>query len=64
MYPPLYYDIFQQNHDFSFVASIWKAPKTYNDIKFCKEPKSIIVVDKWLNSLRYMQACYQLPQWS
>ena len=25
--------------------------KTYNDIKFCKEPKTIIVVDKWLSSL-------------
>ena len=27
-------------------------PKTYNDIKFCKEPKTIIVVDKWLNSIK------------
>ena len=36
--------------DFSFGASIWKAPKTYNDIKFWKEPKTIIVFDKWLNS--------------
>ena len=52
MNPPLYCDIFPRNHDFSFVASIGKAPKTYNDIKFCKEPKTIIVVDKWLNSLK------------
>ena len=39
------------NHDFSFGASIRKAPKTYNDIKFSKKPKTIIVVDKWFNSL-------------
>ena len=26
--------------------------RTYNDRKFCKEPKTIIVVDKWLKSLR------------
>ena len=30
---------------------IWKALKTYNDIRFCKEAKTIIVVDVWLNSL-------------
>ena len=24
---------------------IWKASKTYNDIKFCKEAKTITVVD-------------------
>ena len=33
-----------------FVALIWKASKTYNDIKFCKEAKTLIVVDIWLNS--------------
>ena len=27
------------NHDFSFGALIWKASKTYNDLKFCKELK-------------------------
>ena len=30
---------------------IWKASKTYNDVEFCKEPKTIIVVDEWFNSL-------------
>ena len=33
---------------------IWKVSKTYNDIKFCKEAKTIIVVDMWLNSLRVL----------
>ena len=31
---------------------MWKAPKTYNDIEFCKEAKTIIDVSKWLNSLK------------
>ena len=26
------------------------ASKTYNGVKFCKEPKTIIVVDEWFNS--------------
>ena len=38
------------NPDFSFEALIWRAPKTYKDVKFCKEPKTIIVVDEWFNS--------------
>ena len=33
------------------IVLVWKAPKTYNDIKFWKEAKTIIVVDVWLNSL-------------
>ena len=40
---------------FLFWALIWKASKTMNDIKFCKEAKTIIVVDKWLNSLMCRQ---------
>ena len=50
MYPPWYKDIFPWNHDYSFVALNWKASKTYNYIKFCKEAKTIIVVDIWWNS--------------
>ena len=38
-------------HDFSFRALIWKESKTYDDIKFCKEAKMIIVVYIWSNSL-------------
>ena len=32
-------------------ALIRKASKTSNDIRFCEEPKTIVVVDKWFNSL-------------
>ena len=45
------YGCFPQNHDNSFGALIWKASKIYNDIKLCKESKTITVVDIWLNSL-------------
>ena len=38
------------NHDFSFWTLIWKASRTYNDRKFCKEPNTIIVFDKWFKS--------------
>ena len=30
----------------------WKTSKTYSNIKFCKEGKTIIVVDKRLKSLK------------
>ena len=33
------------------MSSIWKASNTYNDIEFCKEAKTIIIVDIWSNSL-------------
>ena len=43
---------FSLSHDFSFGALVLMAPKTYNDLKFCKEAIMIIVVDKRLNSSR------------
>ena len=45
---PMYVKDIFKNHDYSFGVLIWKASKTYNDIKFCKEAKTIIVVDVWL----------------
>ena len=36
---------------YSFGTLIWKVSKTYSDMKFCKEAKTIIVVEIWLNSL-------------
>ena len=33
-------------------ALIWYATRTYNDMKFCKEAKTITVFEKWLNSLK------------
>ena len=50
MYPLEYKDIFPKKHDNLLGALIWKASKTYNDIKFCNEAKTAIVVD--LNYLR------------
>ena len=43
--------IFFLDHDYSFGALIRKASKTYNDKELCKEAKTVIVVDKWLNCL-------------
>ena len=48
MFPPLYIKISFRKIIISLLASIWKAPKTFNDKKFCKEPKTIIIVDQWL----------------
>ena len=45
VYPPENEDIFPYNSYYSFGAVIWKASKTCNNIKFCKEAKRIIVVD-------------------
>ena len=38
--------------DYSFGALNWKASKTSDHIIFCKEAKTIIVVDVGLNSLK------------
>ena len=35
----------------SFWALIWNASRTYNDIKFCREAKAIIVVNLRLSDL-------------
>ena len=48
MYPHEHKDIIPKNHDCTFGALIWNTTKTYNDIKICKEAKTIIVVDIWL----------------
>ena len=45
---------------------IWKASKISNDIKFCREAKTIIVVDIWFNSLcghLPTISCYLKRQW-
>ena len=42
-------DIFPENHDYSVLTLILKPSKTYIDRKFCKEAKTIMVVDIWLN---------------
>ena len=47
---------------FSLNPLIWNISKTYNDIKFCKEAKTIIVVDMWLNSLRQKLALTRKSQ--
>ena len=51
LYPNEHKDITPYNHDCSIGALIWKASKTYNDVRFCKEAKTIIFVDVWSNSL-------------
>ena len=47
-------DIFPSNYDNSFGALIGKASKTFNDMKFCKKAKTIIIVDIWLNSSKIL----------
>ena len=52
MHPFEYNDIFPYDHDFSFEVLIWKASKTYNEVRFYQDAKTIIFVDIWLNSLK------------
>ena len=59
MYPPEYKE-YKENHDFSFGALIWNASKTYNDIKFCKDAKTIIIVDKMTKLLNIWTARFRL----
>ena len=49
MCPHEFKNIFPYNHDYSFRALIWNGTRTYDDMKFCREAKSIIGVDKWLD---------------
>ena len=35
---------------------IWKVSKTYYDVKFFKEAKTIIFADVWLNSFKVMSS--------
>ena len=52
MYQHEHKDIFPWNHDYSLGALIWKASKTHNDIKLCREGNTIIVLDIRLKSLK------------
>ena len=40
---------------FYHTSEFLNTSKTHNDIKFCKEAKTVIVVDTWLNSLSKKQ---------
>ena len=53
VYPHEHKGIFPQNHDYFIGPLIWKAPKSYNVIQICKEAKTLIVVDTWLDSLNF-----------
>ena len=52
VYPHEHKDIFPDNHDYSFGALIWRSSQLNNDITFLKEPKTIIIIDIVLNSLK------------
>ena len=61
MYPQTHKDIFLEIMITFFFGGgllIWNASKSYNDVKFCQEAKTIIVVNTWLNSLTSIYQFY------
>ena len=65
MYPQTHKDIFLEimiTFFFGGELLIWNASKSYNDVKFCQEAKTIIVVNTWLNSLTSIYQFYLVGQ--